>query len=174
MIAEIERSLHDAIMIVKRAIQNNEVVAGGGAIEMELSRLLREHARTIQGKQQMIMTAYAKALECVPRQLADNAGFDATDLLNQLRMRHAQGHQWDGIDIASEGVKDNMAAYVWEPALIKVNALNSSAEAARMILSIDETVNAQQSEQPAPGPPAPPGTAQRAIRAGGRGAIPRR
>jgi len=174
MIAEIERSLHDAIMIVKRAIQNNEVVAGGGAIEMELSRLLREHARTIQGKQQMIMTAYAKALECVPRQLADNAGFDATDLLNQLRMRHAQGHQWDGIDIASEGVKDNMAAYVWEPALIKVNALNSSAEAARMTLSIDETVNAQQSEQPAPGPPAPPGTAQRAIRAGGRGAIPRR
>ena len=81
---------------------------------------------------------------------------------------------WDGIDVATEGVSDNMKKFVWEPALIKINALTSSAEAARLILTIDETVNAQQSEQPAPGPPAPPGTAQRAIRAGGRGAIPRR
>lgn len=172
MIAEIERSLHDAIMIVKRAIQNNEVVAGGGAIEMELSRLLREHARTIQGKQQMIISAYAKALECVPRQLADNAGFDATDLLNKLRMRHAQGHIWDGIDITTEGVSDNMAKFVWEPALVKINALTSAAEAARLILSVDETISTKQNEQPQPGPQAPPGAAQRALRP--RGGIPRR
>lgn len=171
LIAEIERSLHDAIMIVKRAVQNNDVVAGGGAIEMELSKHLREHARTIQGKQQLIIAAYAKALECIPRQLADNAGFDATDLMNQLRMRHAQGHIWDGIDVTTEGVSDNMQKFVWEPALIKINALSSSAEAARVILSIDETINAQQSEKPNPGPPAPPGTAQRALRGGG---LPRR
>lgn len=175
VIAEIERSLHDAIMIVKRAINNNDVVAGGGAIEMELSKILRNHARTIQGKQQMIMTAYAKALECIPRQLADNAGFDATDLLNQLRMQHAQGHTWDGIDVASEGVSNNMDKFVWEPALVKINALSSSAEAARLVLSIDETIRAEQSEQAPPsGGPLPPGTAQRALRAGGRGGIPRR
>ena len=148
LIAEIERSLHDAIMIVKRAVQNNEVVAGGGAIEMELSKYLRDHARTIQGKQQLIIAAYAKALECIPRQLADNAGFDATDLMNELRMRHAHGHTWDGIDISTEGVKDNMSQFVWEPALIKINALSSSAEAARLILTIDETINAQPSEAP--------------------------
>ncbi|WFD44427.1 T-complex protein 1 subunit eta [Malassezia psittaci] len=172
LIAEIERSLHDAIMIVKRAVQNHEVVAGGGAIEMELSKILRDYARTIHGKQQLIIAAYAKALECIPRQLADNAGFDATDLMNELRMRHAQGHTWDGIDVSTEGVSDNMKKFVWEPALIKINALNSSAEAARLILTIDETVNAQQSEKPQTGPPAPPGTAQRALR--GRGGVPRR
>ena len=169
-IAEVERSLHDAIMVVRRTIKNNDVVAGGGALEMELSRYLREYARTIQGKQQMIVAAYAKALECIPRQLADNAGFDATDLLNQLRMRHAQGYKWDGIEMASEGVADNMAAFVWEPALIKINALLSSAEAARLILSIDETISAQKNQPPGVGPPAPPGTAQRAL----RGGIPRR
>lgn len=174
MIAEIERSLHDAIMIVKRAIKNNEVVAGGGAVEMELSKILRSHARTIQGKQQMIMSAYAKALEIIPRQLADNAGFDATDLLNQLRMQHAKGHTWDGIDIASEGVANNMDKFVWEPSLIKINALASSAEAARVLLSIDETIRAQQDAPQGTGPPMPPGTAQRALRAGGRGGIPRR
>lgn len=171
-IAEVERSLHDAIMIVKRAIKNNEVVAGGGALEMELSKYLRDHARTIQGKQQMIISAYAKALECVPRQLADNAGFDATDLLNKLRMRHAQGHIWDGIDITTEGVSDNMAKFVWEPALVKINALTSAAEAARLILSVDETISTKQNEQPQPGPQAPPGAAQRALRP--RGGIPRR
>jgi len=175
MIAEIERSLHDAIMIVKRAINNNDVVAGGGAIEMELSKILRNHARTIHGKQQMIMTAYAKALEVIPRQLADNAGFDATDLLSQLRMQHAQGHTWDGIDVATESVSNNMDKFVWEPALIKINALSSSAEAARLVLSIDETIRAEQAEQAPPGGgPLPPGTAQRALRAGGRGGIPRR
>ncbi|WFD08314.1 T-complex protein 1 subunit eta [Malassezia vespertilionis] len=174
VIAEIERSLHDAIMIVKRAIQNNDVVAGGGAIEMELSKYLRDFARTIQGKQQLIIAAYAKALECIPRQLADNAGFDATDLMSQLRMCHAQGHTWDGIDIRSEGIANNMETFVWEPSLIKINALSASVEATRMVLSVDETVNAQQSAQPQTGPPAPPGTAQRALRAGGRGGIPRR
>ena len=173
VIAEIERSLHDAIMIVKRAIKNNDVVAGGGAIEMELSKILRNHARTIQGKQQMVMTAYAKALEVIPRQLADNAGFDATDLLNQLRMQHAQGHTWDGIDVSTEGVSNNMDKFVWEPALIKINALSSSAEAARLVLSIDETIRAEQAEQAPPsGGPLPPGTAQRALRAGGRGGGP--
>ncbi|RUO96380.1 TCP-1/cpn60 chaperonin family-domain-containing protein [Jimgerdemannia flammicorona] len=90
-IAEVERSLHDAIMIVRRAIKNNLVVAGGGATEMEVSAYLRDHSRTIEGKQQLIIGAFARALEVIPRQLCDNAGFDATDILNKLRMKHAQG-----------------------------------------------------------------------------------
>lgn len=88
-IEETERSLHDAIMIVRRAIKNDAVVAGGGAIEMELSKRLREYAREIEGKQQLIISAFAKALEVIPRQLCDNAGFDATNILNKLRQKHA-------------------------------------------------------------------------------------
>uniref|UniRef100_A0A8C0VDC5 T-complex protein 1 subunit eta n=1 Tax=Cyanistes caeruleus TaxID=156563 RepID=A0A8C0VDC5_CYACU len=91
---ETERSLHDAIMIVRRAIKNDSVVAGGGAIEMELSKYLRDYSRTIPGKQQLLIGAYAKALEIIPRQLCDNAGFDATNILNKLRAKHAQVRPW--------------------------------------------------------------------------------
>lgn len=167
-IAEVERSLHDAIMIVKRAIKNGSIVAGGGAVEIELSKYLREYARTIQGKQQLIIGAFAKALEVIPRQIADNAGLDATDLLNQLRMRHAQGHSWDGIDMDTDSVANNLEKFVWEPSLVKINAISSAAEAATLILSVDETIKNQQSERPNPGPAAPPGTAQRALRSAGR------
>lgn len=89
---ETERSLHDAIMIVRRTIKNDSVVAGGGAIEMELSKMLRDHSRTIAGKEQLLIGAIAKALEIIPRQLCDNAGFDATNILNKLRQKHAQGN----------------------------------------------------------------------------------
>jgi hypothetical protein len=75
---------------------------------MEISAYLRSHAKTIRGKQQLIIGALAKALEIIPRQICDNAGFDATDVLNQLRMRHAKGETWAGVDIESEGVRDNM------------------------------------------------------------------
>lgn len=87
---ETERSLHDAIMIVRRAVKNDAVVAGGGAIEMELSKYLREHSRSVAGKEQLVIAAMAKALEVIPRQLCDNAGFDATNILNKLRQKHAQ------------------------------------------------------------------------------------
>lgn len=84
-IEEAERSLNDAIMIVTRAIRTHAVVAGGGAIEMELSRYLREHLRTIKGKQQLVINGFAKALEIIPRQLSENSGMDSTDVLNKLR-----------------------------------------------------------------------------------------
>merc|ERR1712124_207928 len=103
-IEEAERSLHDAIMIVRRTLQNNVVVPGGGAIDMELSRLLRQHAKTIHGKSQSFVNAFAKALEVIPRQLSQNAGFDATEMLNKLRHAHAKGEQNAGIDIENEGL----------------------------------------------------------------------
>lgn len=90
-IEETERSLHDAIMIVRRAIKNDAVVAGGGAIEMELSKFLRDYSRSIAGKEQLLIGSMARALEIIPRQLCDNAGFDATNILNKLRQRHFQG-----------------------------------------------------------------------------------
>ncbi|KAL5534037.1 CCT7 [Sanghuangporus baumii] len=173
-IEEVERSLHDAIMVVKRAVRNGEVVAGGGAVEMDLSAYVRKHALTIPGKMQLIMTAFAHALEIIPRQIADNAGLDTTDVLNKLRMRHAKGELWAGVDVDGlEGVRNNMEAFVWEPSLVKVNAISSATEAACLILSVDETVRNPQSEAPNPGPRAPPGTAARAMRGRGRG-MPRR
>ena len=113
---------------------------------MEVSKYLRGHSRTILGKQQLIIGAVAKALEIIPRQICDNAGLDATDILNKLRMQHAQGDTWAGVDVDGEGVSDNMKKFVWEPALVKTNALSSAVDAACLILSVDETVRNPQSD----------------------------
>ena len=99
-IAESERSVHDALMVVKRCLKSKAVVAGGGAVEMEVSKFLRAHALTIEGKGQLIISAFAKSLEVVPQQLCDNAGFDATDILSALRRKHFQDEdgKWFGVD----------------------------------------------------------------------------
>ncbi|CAI4034314.1 hypothetical protein SMKI_10G1010 [Saccharomyces mikatae IFO 1815] len=146
VIAEVERSLHDAIMIVKRALQNKLIVAGGGATEMEVSKCLRDYSKTIAGKQQMIINAFAKALEVIPRQLCENAGFDAIEILNKLRLAHSKGEKWYGVDFETENIGDNFAKFVWEPALVKINALNSATEATNLILSVDETITNKGSE----------------------------
>lgn len=95
------------------SLQNDSVVAGGGAIEMELSKYLRDYSRTIPGKQQLLIGAYAKALEIIPRQLCDNAGFDATNILNKLRARHAQ-----------VGASSPWGPGVWRDGLDSVRALS--------------------------------------------------
>lgn len=171
-ISEVERSLHDAIMVVKRAIKNNQIVAGGGACEMEISKVLRDESRLIQGKQQLMLAAFAKALECIPRQLCDNAGLDATDVLNKLRMLHARNQVWMGVNLevdADLGIADNYEKFVWEPALVKTNALEGATEAACMILSVDATVRNPQSEKQSAGPQMPRGAARGAVRGRGRG-----
>lgn len=140
-IEETERSLHDAIMIVRRAVKNDAIVAGGGAIEMEVSKYLRDYSRTIAGKEQIIISAMARSFEIIPRQLCENAGFDATDILNKLRQKHSeQGGQWFGVDINKEDISDNFQATVWEPAIVKINSITAASEAACLILSIDETI----------------------------------
>merc|ERR1711991_486439 len=147
-IDEAERSLHDAIMVVRRALKTPSVVAGGGAIEMELSRYLREYARSIRGKAQILINAFAKALEIIPRQLASNAGFDATDILNKLRQRHAMPDgKWFGVDIMTGDICDTFESFVWEPVVMTQNAVASAAAACNSILLIDETVKAPQSQQ---------------------------
>lgn len=147
VIAEVERSLHDAIMIVKRAVSHNSVVPGGGAIEMEISKHLREYARSVAGKQQLVISAFAKALELIPRQLCENAGLDGIELLNKLRSAHAKGDASIGIDFHKESIGDNMESFIWEPALVKINALQSATEAATVILSVDETIKNEDSSQ---------------------------
>jgi len=146
-IAEAERSLHDALCIVRRAHTHDSVVGGGGAIEMELSRALRAYSKTIKSKLQLVVSSFARSLEVIPRQLCTNAGFDATEIVNQLRTRHAQdGGCWFGVDIENEGIVDTVKSFVWEPALVKKNAISAATEAACLILSIDETVKNAKSE----------------------------
>ena len=149
-IEEAERSLNDAIMIVLRAIKTHAVVAGGGAIEMELSRFLREHVRTVKGKHQLVMNGFARALEIIPKQLADNSGMDATDVLNQLRLKHnkqsAEG-LWQGVDVLNGRIADLFKEFVWEPEIVRVNVLTAATEAACTILSIDQTIRNPASEQ---------------------------
>merc|ERR1719352_1157997 len=147
-IADAERSLHDAIMNTRRLLRNPSVIAGGGAIEMELSAHLRDHSRTIYGKQQLLIGAYAKALEVIPRQVSSNAGMDPTDVLNKLRMKHAHGGKWYGVDVVEGGICDTLESFVWEATVMKRNALEAATEAACLILSVDETVRNPSSEKP--------------------------
>ena len=109
---------------------------------MEISAYLHTYAdASIRNKQQAIIKSFAKALEIIPRQLCDNAGFDATDILNRLRVEHRKGHVWAGVDFDNEGVRNNLDAFVWEPALVKVNAIQAAVEASCLILSVDETIS---------------------------------
>lgn len=153
--AETERSLHDSIMIARRTIKHSTAVAGGGAVEMELSRYLRDYSFKVYGKEQLLILAFAKAMEVIPRTLCDNAGFDSTDILNKLRAKHAIGDgKWYGVDIEKAGICNTWDSFVWEPALVKSNAISAATEASCMVLSVDETVENPRSEEQkaAPGP----------------------
>lgn len=145
---EADRSLHDAVMIVRRAQKTERVVGGGGAIDLEISKSLKEYSRTVSGAEQAVISAFGKAFEVIPRALAINSGADVTNILNELRTAHAHpAGVWMGVDCYNCATIDTMSAFIWEPAIVKRNAIASAAEAACMILSIDETVKNPQSEQ---------------------------
>jgi len=113
---------------------------------MEVSAYLHTYAdKNIAHKQQSIIKAFAKALEVIPRQLCDNAGFDSTDILNRLRVEHRKGNIWAGVDFVHEGIANNLERFVWEPSLVKVNAIQAAVEAACLILSVDETISTYRS-----------------------------
>ena len=145
---EAGRSIHDAIMIVRRAKKAQKVVGGGGAIEMELSKYLSERAMKLDGKAQLIMEAYASALENIPRALSNNSGFDSFETLNKLRSAHIKSEgKWMGVNIDNGDILDSMETFIWEPLVVKVNALKAATEAACTILSVDETVKIPEHEQ---------------------------
>jgi len=139
-IEETARSLHDAMMIVKRAISDSAVVAGGGAVEMALSKTLRKRAILMAGTEGVLIAQYAMALEIIPRQVAENAAFDSSEILIRLRAAHAAEDCTMGVDVSTEGITDTFRSYVWEPVQVRRNALHAATEAACLILSIDETV----------------------------------
>ena len=147
-IEEAERSMNDAIMVVRRASKAASIVAGGGAIEMELSKYVRNEGMKISGKEQLIVLGFAKALEIIPKTLAQNSALDAIDIMNKLRQKHNKEDDCKfGVNCFNGGIIDTYINYVWEPTILKENILNSATEAACSIINVDQTIKNPKSEQ---------------------------
>ena len=147
-IEEAERSMNDAIMVVRRASKAASIVAGGGAIEMELSKHVRKEGMKISGKEQLVVLGFARALEIIPRTLAQNSALDAIEILNKLRQKHDQEDDCKfGVNCFNGGITDTYLNFVWEPTMLKENILNAATEAACSIISVDQTVKNPKSEQ---------------------------
>jgi len=141
MVDEGERSLHDAICVVGDIVEDNRIVAGGGAIEVEIAKRLRDYAPKIGGREQLAIEAFADTFEIVPRILAENAGLEPIDILVALRAAHEKPKGlWVGVDVFSGKTIDMMEAGVIEPLSVKKQAIKSATEAASMILRIDDVI----------------------------------
>lgn len=153
VVEEIARAMEDAIGGVASSLEVGKIVAGGGAPEAAVSKALRDYAQSFSGREQLAITAFAEAMEVIPRTLAENAGFDPIDILANLRMAHDNGKTTYGVDVFKGQVVDMKEAGVLEPVKIKTQAIKSSAEAAELILRIDDIVLASRASGPRPGMP---------------------
>jgi archaeal chaperonin len=141
VVDEADRSLHDALCVVRNAVEDGKIVAGGGAPEAELAKRLREYAVKVGGREQLAIEAFAESLEAVPTTLAENAGFDPIDVLVEIRSKHEKaGSPWFGIDVFTGDVKDMRKLNVLEPLRVKQQVIKSASEAAGMILRIDDVI----------------------------------
>ena len=147
LVDEAERSIKDALNVIKDVVIEGRVVAGGGAPEMEVSLGLRDYARTLAGKEQLAVEKFAEALEIVPAQLAENAGLDPIEIIVALRAEHKEGKKWMGINVFDRKVDDMYKLDVVEPVLVKKQVIKSAVEAAAMILKIDDVIAASKIEE---------------------------
>ncbi|MCC6021008.1 MAG: TCP-1/cpn60 chaperonin family protein [Thermoproteaceae archaeon] len=139
---EVERSLQDGLHVVRDIFREPKVVPGGGALEIEIARRVREFARKLSGKEQLAALKFADALEYIPTILALSAGMDPVDAIAELRRRHDNGEITAGIDVLGGKVTDIAALNVWDPLLVKKQVIKSAVEAAIMILRIDDIIAA--------------------------------
>ena len=152
MLDETERSIHDALCAVKRVLESNKLVVGGGCVEVSTSLYLENHARGLGSREQMAINEYAESLNVIPKQLAINAAKDATDLLTKLRYVHEKYQKekepsedikklkHTGLDLLTGKIRNNYKAGVFEPAISKVKSLKFATEAAITILRIDDLI----------------------------------
>ena len=155
MIAEAERSLHDALSVIKDVLEEPKIVAGGSAPELEMSRVLKAYAGTLPGREQLAVKIFAEALEAIAITLTENAGLDPIDILSELRARHESGEKWAGIEVREGKIKDMAKKNVFEPLVVKKQIIKSATEAASMILKIDDVIASGKMKAP----PTPPGGA---------------
>ncbi|MFA5416077.1 MAG: thermosome subunit alpha [Methanoregula sp.] len=153
VVDELERAIHDALMVVSVVVEGKKIVAGGGAPETELSLQLRRYASQEGGRIQLAIEAFAAALEVIPRTLAENAGLDAIDMLVAIRAAHESGKKNFGLDVYEGKPVDMLKAGVVEPLRVKTQAVTSAAEVAVMILRIDDIIASSKTGAPAGGMP---------------------
>ncbi len=153
VVDELERAIHDALMVVSVVIEGKKIVAGGGAPETELSLRLREYAATVGGRVQLAIEAFAASMEIIPRALAENAGLDAINMLVDMRAEHEAGKKTFGVNAETGKPTDMLKAGVVEPLRVKTQAISSAAEAAVMILRIDDIVASSKASGPDTGMP---------------------
>jgi len=155
MTAEAERSIHDALCVIRDIVEEPKVVAGGSAPELEMASVLKKYAETLPGREQLAVKAFAEALEAIAITLSENAGLDPIDILSELRSRHEKGETWAGIEVLEGKVQDMTKVGVFEPITVKKQIIKSATEAASMILKIDDVIAAGKMKAP----PMPPGGA---------------
>ena len=148
VIDEAERSLHDALCVVRDVVEEPKVVAGGGAPEIEVARILRDYAEGLPGREQLAVMNFAEALESIPVTLAENAGLDPIDILSELRARHDKGEKWAGVGVHQGKVINTYELNVIEPVSVKKQVIKSATEAATMILKIDDVIAAAKMKPP--------------------------
>jgi len=157
IVAEAERSIHDALCVARDIVREPKIVAGGGAPELEVARTLKEYAQTLPGREQLAVQSYAEALESIPLTLSENAGLDPIDVLSELRARHEKGELWAGIEVVEGKPKNMEKAGVFEPLAVKKQIIKSATEAATMILKIDDIIASGKMKAPPMPPKGPPG-----------------
>ncbi len=142
VVDEAERSVKDAVHVIRDVVQKPMIVAGGGAVEAELSLQLRNWAQSLSGREQLAALEFADALEIIPLTLAENAGLDPIDVQTELRSKHEKGEKWVGVDVFEGKIKDMAKMDVYEPLSVKEQIIKSATEAACMILRIDDIIAA--------------------------------
>ena len=145
VVDEVERSVHDALMVVKDVILKPQIVAGGGAPETFASTKLRGWAKSLEGREQLAAEKFADALESIPLTLSENAGMDPIDTLTVLRSKQQKGEKWTGIDVMKGKIGNMKSSDIIEPLAVKLQIVSAAAEAACMILRIDDVIATQSS-----------------------------
>ncbi|PIN94171.1 thermosome subunit [Candidatus Pacearchaeota archaeon CG10_big_fil_rev_8_21_14_0_10_31_24] len=146
---EIERAITDGLGDVISAIKSGTIVAGGGAIEIELSKELNLFSRTLGGREQLAVQEFSLALESIPETLAENAGLDPLEVLTDLKKQHDIGLKFHGLNLFSDKIEDTLQAGIIEPIKVKIQAITSASEVATMILRIDDVLISKGSLQKA-------------------------
>ena len=151
VVDEVERSVHDSLMVVKDVIEKPEIVAGGGAPETYAASKIRSWAKSLEGREQLAAEKFADSLESIPLTLSENAGLDPIDTLTVLRSRQMKGEKWTGIDVMKGKIANMKSSDIIEPLAVKLQIVSAAAEAACMILRIDDVIATQKSAGPPPG-----------------------
>ena len=146
VVDELERSLHDALSVVSDAVKDGKYITGGGSTAMEIATNLRQYAPSVGGREQLAIEAFADAIEIVPKTLAENAGIDAVDTLLALRKAHKEGKKNFGLNVFTGKPDDMLKLNVLEPSRVGTQAITSAADAAVMILRIDDVIAAKSSK----------------------------